>query len=282
MLYLLYENLQKENEMLKKKAIAVFAGSILMAGGAAYADTGDFVAGAVIGAVGSAIVTHAIDNSHHRRLNRRHRRLHRARHHIVHRVHKSHKSHKHNYAPVAVSPEVKIQKALTSLGFYHGKIDGQVNSYETRSAIKAMNQAYEIADNAYLDPRVKDSLVYLADLFSMDRMLITNANDKRSKGRQTQTALKVLGFYHGKIDGAVGPATRAAIAQYKAANQLGYGDRLTFEEAYRLIDTAKKRNDKNIDDTIASIKHIKTDKSANRANANNSAIVLQPLTKSNQ
>ncbi len=250
--------------MIRKSGIALLLSGVLLGSGAAYADAGDFVAGAVVGAVGSAIVTHAIDNNHHRRV-RRHRVIRRSRHHKIRHV----KKH------VAItSPEKKIQKSLKSLGFYHGAIDGQINSYETRSAIKAMNRSYEITDNAYLDPKVKDTLIYLSDLFDMDRELISNDNSSRGKARKTQAALKVLGYYHGRIDGVAGSGTRASIAEYKMAKGLSGGNRLTFEEAYRLIDSAKKQNDKNIDDAINSIKHSGMSKKMKEGNSG--AVVLQP------
>ena len=80
--------------------------------------------------------------------------------------------------------EMKIQQALASLGFYRGMIDGEVNSFETRSAIKDMNIAYEISDNASLKPESKDALIFLGTLFEFDRHLISRGTDKRSKGRR--------------------------------------------------------------------------------------------------
>jgi peptidoglycan hydrolase-like protein with peptidoglycan-binding domain len=153
-----------------------------------------------------------------------------------------------------MTDEMRIQKALTSLGFYHGPIDGAVNSFETRSAIKAMNQAYGISNSASLKPEVKDSLIYLGTLFEFDRNLIARGTDKRTKGRKIQTALKIHGFYHTKIDGAVGSGTRRCIAEYKAAQGLSSGGMLDFEEEYQLISSAKEMNDRNIEETLASLK----------------------------
>ncbi len=150
--------------------------------------------------------------------------------------------------------EKKIQKSLTALGFYHGKIDGEVNSYETRSAIKAMNIEYKISETSSLELKTKDALIFLGDLFIFDRNLISNSTTKKAKGKKIQTALKIHGFYHDKIDGMIGSGTRANISEYKVSKNLSSGSRLDFEEEYQLIDSAKKMNDKNIDDTIASLK----------------------------
>ena len=78
------------------------------------------------------------------------------------------------YTAPQESDEMKIQKALASLGFYRGPMDGEVNSFETRSAIKEMNKAYEISDNASLKPEAKDALIFLGTLFEFDRITETN------------------------------------------------------------------------------------------------------------
>jgi peptidoglycan hydrolase-like protein with peptidoglycan-binding domain len=170
------------------------------------------------------------------------------------RHHKPRRQHKKHVVQPRMTDEMRIQKALTSLGFYHGPIDGAVNSFETRSAIKAMNQAYGISNSASLKPEVKDSLIYLGTLFEFDRNLIARGTDKRTKGRKIQTALKIHGFYHTKIDGAVGSGTRRCIAEYKAAQGLSSGGMLDFEEEYQLISSAKEMNDRNIEETLASLK----------------------------
>ena len=164
--------------------------------------------------------------------------------------------HKKKVQQPRMTDEMRIQKALTSLGFYRGPIDGAVNSFETRSAIKAMNQAYGISNSASLKPEVKDSLIYLGTLFGFDRSLIAKGTDKQTKGRKIQTALKIHGFYHTKIDGAVGSGTRRCIAEYKASQGLSSGGMLDFEEEYQLISSAKEVNDRNIEETMASLKSI--------------------------
>jgi len=166
----------------------------------------------------------------------------------------SNTSNKKRYVAPQNTTEMKIQKALTSLGFYRGRIDGEINSFETRSAIKEMNNAYEIGNTASLKPEARDALVFLGTLFEFDRYLIARGTDSRTKGKKVQTALKIHGFYFTKIDGAVGPGTRKAIGEYKAVRGLSYGTSLDFEEEYQLVSSAKEINDKNIEDSIASLK----------------------------
>ena len=157
--------------------------------------------------------------------------------------------------PVAkMTDEKRIQKALTSLGFYKGKIDGEINSFETRSAIKEMNIAYGIGDSASLKPEIKDTLIYLGTLFGFDRALIASGNDKKTKGKKIQTALKIHGYYHDKIDGLIGSGTRSCISNYKNENGMSPSGALDFEEEYKLISSAKEKNDKNMETSIASLK----------------------------
>jgi len=224
----------------------------LLAGNIAYANFGDAVAGGLIGgAVGSVITNEVYNNNRSSTTNTHH-----------HSHHTHHQTTYRRHTASVATPEMKIQRALSSLGFYHGRIDGEVNSFETRSAIKAMNRAYEISDSASLKPEARDALIYLGTLFQFDRYLIARGSDARTKGRKIQTALKIHGFYYSKIDGAVGRGTREAIAQYKSANGLSYGYSLDFEEEYQLVHSAKQMNDKNIDETIASLKRLGAKKQA--------------------
>ena len=170
-------------------------------------------------------------------------------HHVKHKKH-----YKKRHVVHVDTDEMKIQRALASLGFYRGRIDGAINSFETRSAIKDLNVAYGISSGASLLPQEKNSLIYLGTLFDFDRHLISRGNDRRSKGKKIQTALKIEGFYFSKIDGDVGPGTRRSIAEYKASKGQSYGNALDYEEEYQLVSTAKAMNDKNIEETIASLK----------------------------
>jgi len=181
----------------------------------------------------------------------RQRTTHRHRHRKKHNRATAQKVH----APV-MTDEKRVQKALASLGFYRGQIDGQVNSFETRSAIKKMNKAYNISNSASLKPEVKDTLIFLGTLFSFDKYLTSQSTNPREKNKKIQVALKLHGFYHGAIDGAIGRGTRGSISEYKNANGMTPSGSLDFEEEYQLISSAKKRNDSNIEDSISSLESI--------------------------
>lgn len=232
--------------MIKGRKIAGLVMGSLLIGNVAYADFGDAVVGGLVGGAVGSVITNEVYNSN--RSNRQ----------APAKQHYRSSSKKKSYAAPRNTPEMKIQRALTSLGFYRGRIDGEVNSFETRSAIKQMNMAYEIGNSASLKPEARDALIFLGTLFEFDRNLIARGTDRRTKGRKIQTALKIHGFYFSKIDGVVGRGTRSAIAEYKAAKGLSYGSSLDFEEEYQLVSSAKKMNDKNIEDTIMTLKGMGT------------------------
>jgi len=233
---------RRRKVMIKIKSVAGLVVGSLLLGNVAHADFGDAVVGGLVGGAVGSVITNEVYNKNRSQP-------------ASTRQHRSVKKKKRYVAPAPKNtPEIKIQKALASLGFYRGRIDGEVNSFETRSAIKDMNIAYEIGNSASLKPEAKDALIFLGTLFEFDRYLISSGTDKQSKGKKIQTALKIHGFYFTKIDGAVGSGTRNSISQYKAAKGLSYGSSLDFEEEYQLISSAKQMNDKNIEDTIGSLK----------------------------
>jgi hypothetical protein len=134
-----------------------------------------------------------------------------------------------------------------------------------------MNNAYERGNTATLDPHAKDTLVYLGDLFTLDRYLVARGSDRRTKAKKLQAALKIHGTYHGKIDGAIGSGSRRAISAYT-----GGSSALDFEEEYRLVESAKKKNDRNIEDAIASLKGQSTSRPMGSNSTTNQPVVLQP------
>jgi len=230
--------------MLRRKSLGIFLLVSLLTGNVAQASFRDGVVGGIVGGVVGSVITNEVYKKKKYKKKRR----------VRQRAKKKHVKRYVAPKPKMLTAEMKIQKSLTSLGFYRGKIDGEVNSYETRAAIKAMNIAYEIGDTASLAPRSRDSLIYLGDLFTFDRILIAQNNGKKAKAKKIQAALKIHGFYHDKIDGAIGSGTRRNIAEYKMAKGLSSGTSFDFEEEYQLVSSAKQANDKNMDDAIASLK----------------------------
>ncbi len=232
---------------MKKAPLSLTLTGLLLGGTLAYADFADGLVGGLVGGAVGSVITNEVYNSN-KASQPQYRPVHT-------KSHKKRHKAKRAAAPV-MNDAMKIQKALKGLGFYHGALDGEVNSFETRTAIKEMNKAYGIGNTASLKPEERDTLIYLGTLFTFDRNLIARGNDKITRGKRIQTALKVLGFYHGKIDGSVGPMTRTAIASYQQAYGLGASPQLDFEAEYQLISSARAANDKNINDSITALKSL--------------------------
>ena len=161
---------------------------------------------------------------------------------------------RYRYVPPRMTDEKRIQKALEGLGFYHGRIDGAVNSYATRSAIKKMNIAFGVGSTSSLDTKASNNLIFLGTQFILDGHLIAAGDSRQIKYKKIQAALRIHGFYHARIDGIRGDETRRAISEYKRDRGLPYGSSLNYEDEYQLISNAKKINDANIEDTIESLK----------------------------
>ncbi len=196
---------------------------------------GDAVFGGIVGGVVSSALNGKFNyHSHHNRSTNIHRK-----------------------GVLTISDPMKIQIALKNLGFYRASLDGKINSFVSRTAIKELNKAYNISDNAYLNPKERDILIYLGSLFDLDYHFtkLGSKSDKYSKISKIQIALKMLGFYNGKIDGTNGSNTKRAIKEYLSSKGIK-ANKLDYEQEYRLFDRAKRANDKNIQETIESLKHL--------------------------
>jgi len=163
-------------------------------------------------------------------------------------------SDSYRYKAKSKTNEMWMQISLSALGFYNGKIDGSINSFETRSAIKKMNNSYGISGDIYLSPKRRDALIYLGKLFDFDKTLIANQGSRSSRNKKIQTALKINGFYFGDIDGSMGRMTKRAIYEYKSSLGLARSSYLNYEDEYRLVHDASIANSKDIEDTLALLK----------------------------
>ncbi|WP_294956599.1 peptidoglycan-binding protein [Sulfurovum sp.] len=144
---------------------------------------------------------------------------------------------------------MKIQLSLTKLGYYYSDIDGKLNGFETREAVKSMNIALSNGNAMFLDQRSREILVYLADLYRFNDILLSNIDDKKSANIKIQTALKILGCYHGKIDGLLGKDTKNCITEFEKNNNMDANGELDKREKYTLFRMAVEVNNRSIDDT---------------------------------
>lgn len=186
---------------------------------------GAFVGGLVGGAIGSAIV-----NEHYRSKERQ----------------PTYYKRTYQQAPApkaaAVSNEgLKVQKAMASLGVYSGPMDGNLDSYASRSAIMAYQQQHGLPQTGMLLPEVKSILSYHSELAELSGYVNYAGFDQRDRARRLQASLKVLGFYSANIDGALGAGSRNAISQYQQANGFPASGALLPEQEDALATDASSR-----------------------------------------
>jgi peptidoglycan hydrolase-like protein with peptidoglycan-binding domain len=114
----------------------------------------------------------------------------------------------------SISQEAKWQLALQYLGYYQGKIDGDLLTSESYHAIETFQHKYQKFVSGLLDERFK---LYLSDIYTQMKMkkdLLYKGKKKKKNSKKIQTALHIIGIYKGKIDGITGPKTKNAIHLY--------------------------------------------------------------------
>jgi peptidoglycan hydrolase-like protein with peptidoglycan-binding domain len=75
----------------------------------------------------------------------------------------------------------KIQQTLSKLGFYSGKFDGNLNSFDTRSAIEEFQNYYNLNNDGILNKVQKQDLLYIHDLIKNYKIELKNPKNKDSK-----------------------------------------------------------------------------------------------------
>lgn len=125
----------------------------------------------------------------------------------------SHKRHYHRHykhAVHTVSKEKQWQYALKFLGYYHGKIDGDLLTQPSYNAIEAFQRDHQEFATGLLENRYKP---YLSDIYkeiALQKEIAYVGKNKERLIRKKQAVLYVLGYYHGKIDGKFGAKSKAA------------------------------------------------------------------------
>ena len=124
----------------------------------------------------------------------------------------------------------RIQEGLVALGHYNGTIDGDFGD-NTRSAIRDYQKSIGESQNGALSDRQAKDLMLAGPYYSGlepgdDRLFeaefVMDLN--QDEVYQVQTLLGEAGYNAGRPDGDVGRRTRGAVADYKAANNLGGPD----------------------------------------------------------
>jgi hypothetical protein len=151
-------------------------------------------------------------------------------HHKKHTVRRHHGHHIHY-----VSREEQWQRALHFLGYYNGKMNGDLLTPESYDAIERFQHTYQESATGLLDNCYKP---YLSDIYkklAMKKYLDYTGQKRDLLNRKKQAVLKTLGYYHGKIDGHFGKQSKAALQN--ALNE-GKSEAVLETEAREKVHTA--------------------------------------------
>ncbi len=135
----------------------------------------------------------------------------------------------------------KLQNALKELGFYTSSVDGKYGS-GTEKAVSAFQKMNGLPQTGVADAATQALLYGGNAKNSLGVSTAANAGytalQTGSRGasvKQLQTRLKELGYYSGKIDGAYGSGTAAAVKAFQKKHgfsQTGKADALTQTALY--------------------------------------------------
>jgi hypothetical protein len=157
------------------------------------------------------------------------------------------KHHKKRRVYHSMSEEAQWQTALQFLGYYQGKIDGDLYTEKSFNAITAFHVKHKEIATGFLEEADKRYLSEIYSVISLNRYISYSGKSKRKNKQKLQAALKLKSFYDGKIDGHFGKKSKQAFVRYKTTlenNTTGMTDQLIKE---RLIDDAKNRVEKRVE-----------------------------------
>jgi len=158
--------------------------------------------------------------------------------------HHTYKRHKDK----PLSQEAAWQTALQFLGYYHGKIDGDLYTEETFNAITHFHREHQEIATGFLEEADKQYLSKVYRTIALDRYLHGKGRSKTVQNRKRQAALSLLSYYDGKIDGYFGEKSKEALARYKAAlleNNRSVNNETDIE--YLLFEEAQKESKKRLE-----------------------------------
>ena len=128
------------------------------------------------------------------------------------------------------SEVTRLQKNLTTLGFYSGSISGHAGE-KTVAAIKAFQKKYGLT---------QDGIAGSATLGKIDAVLNPGAAQEPAAKtdtddvKQAQTILKALGLYNGQITGNIGTKTKAALKIFQKQQGIAVDGTVSAETLKRL------------------------------------------------
>ena len=216
---------------IKQTALAVSMSSLLVVSAmpaTLSADGGSsFVGGLLGGALGSAATNHYYNQKRDREAAAR----------------QPQRTYSKSYAqrtPVN-SEGVQVQRALSNVGYYSGPLNGNLDSYDSKSAIMQYQARHGLLQTGILMPEVKGILLHQGDIAEITTHLANPGYDQRGKVKRMQAALKAHGYYTQKIDGIAGKGTRNAIKLYQQSQGMIPSGALIPSDEDALVQSALQR-----------------------------------------
>jgi hypothetical protein len=138
------------------------------------------------------------------------------------------KKHGKVHKEYTLSKEAQWQKALSFLGYYQGKIDGDLYTQRSFNAIIHFHTDHNEIATGFLEEADKQYLSEVYRTISLETYLSYNGKNKRKNIQKRQAALAVLSLYQGKIDGIFKQRSKAALSHY--AQQIDANSTMTDRE----------------------------------------------------
>jgi peptidoglycan hydrolase-like protein with peptidoglycan-binding domain len=138
--------------------------------------------------------------------------------------------------PPAPQPLVEgLQRELAINGFDPGGIDGQYGP-RTAEAVRAYQRAARLPVTGCVTQELLDHAS-----FSLPKVYATGRPSTPTPEVEVQEELTRRGFYVGRVDGRIGPRTRAGIRQYQQEANLPVDGQVTADLAQRMRDDRMTR-----------------------------------------
>ena len=130
--------------------------------------------------------------------------------------HKPNKKHHKKYrSHHSLSDAAKWQTSLQFLGYYKGKIDGDLYTQASFDAVTAFHIKHEEVTTGFLEEEDKKYLSEIYQVIALNQYIVYEGKNKKKNYQKLQAALKWESFYKGKIDGSFGKKSKQAFLRYK-------------------------------------------------------------------
>jgi len=126
---------------------------------------------------------------------------------------KQYKKHQSHHTP---SEEAQWQISLQFLGYYTGRINGDLYTQKSFDAITKFHIVHQEVTTGFLEEEDKRYLSEVYHTIALSHYLAYKGNDKKKIQKRLQAALTIESLYKGKIDGYFGEKSKHAFLLYKS------------------------------------------------------------------